>query len=97
MRTSVLSVDKERLSSTVSLTVLVLHICFVLLKDIFDCCDETSSKQFFICGVKYTRRENEWHLQNFAVGHAKMVAYVSRKRKVDDMLDTDLILPADLI
>lgn len=45
---------KERLSSTVSLTVLTP---FTFLRF----CGETFSKQFFICGVKYTRREkNKW-------------------------------------
>lgn len=63
-----------------------------MIESIFHGCGEVFTKQTFICGFKYTCLEkHKCQLLNFVLGQAKMAVYVSRKRKVDKGVDTDVV------
>lgn len=65
-----------------------LSALFVLLKAIFSRCGVT----IFICGFRFTRlRKNKCQLLNFLLGQAKMVVYMSRKRKLSEGLNVEVV------
>ncbi len=66
---------------------------FMLLERLFRKAGEVFSKQMFILGFKYKQSEkHKCQLMNFILGQTKMAIYVSRKRKVDDLVDIDIKL-----
>ena len=69
-----------------------LTALFVLLETIFSRYGEIFMKQVFICGFKYTRQQkNKCQILNFVLGQAKMAVYVSRRRKVEEELNVDVV------
>lgn len=66
---------------------------FVLLEEVFRGFAEVFTKQVFICGFKYTKlQKHKCQLLNFVLGQAKMAVYVSRRRKVEGSVETDVKL-----
>lgn len=66
---------------------------FMLLEILFRKAGEVFSKQMFILGFKYKKSvKQKCQLMNFILGQAKMAIYVSRKRKIDDLIDIDVKL-----
>lgn len=46
----------------------------------------------FILGFKYSKaKKNKCQLMNFIIGQSKLAVYISRKKKVEDGVDTDVV------
>lgn len=66
---------------------------FSLLDCLFKKAGETFSLRTFILGFKYNKtQKHKCHMINFILGQSKMAVYVSRKRKVEDSMDCDVVL-----
>lgn len=69
-----------------------LTVLFLLLGNIFSSFKEHFKKQSFICGFKYTRQQrNKCQILNFVLGQAKMAVYVTRRKKVEESLNIDVV------
>ncbi len=65
---------------------------FEVLKKLFELFGETFSMQNFIFGVKYSRRrQRECQLLNFILGKSKMAIYISRKDKIEQNQEFNLV------
>lgn len=66
---------------------------FSLLGRLFRKAGEVFSIQTFILGFRYKKTtKHKCQLLNFILGQSKMAVYVSRKRKVEDGVDADVVL-----
>ena len=66
---------------------------FSLLDCLFREVGEIFSIRTFIFGFIYNKtHKHKCQLMNFILGQAKMAVYVSRKRKVEDSVDSDVVL-----
>ncbi len=66
---------------------------FSLLVCLFRKAGEVFSLRIFILGFRYKKaHKDECQLMNFILGQSKMAVYVSRKRKVEDSVDSDVVL-----
>lgn len=65
---------------------------FEVLQNLFKSFDEAFSMQAFIFDVKYTkRRQRECQLLNFVLGKSKMAIYMSRKDKIEQNQEFNLV------
>ncbi len=72
---------------------LCLKPLFSWLECSFRKAGEVFSIKTFIFGFKYSKfQKNKCQLMNFILGQAKMAVYLSRKRKVEDGVDSDVVL-----
>nr|BAC82606.1 pol-like protein [Takifugu rubripes] len=66
---------------------------FPLLEALFRRAGEAFSLRTFVYGFKYTKaKKDKCHLMNFILGQSKMAVYISRRRKVEDSVDCDVVL-----
>ncbi|TWW59346.1 Transposon TX1 uncharacterized 149 kDa protein ORF 2 [Takifugu flavidus] len=66
---------------------------FSLLEALFRRAGEAFSLRTFVYGFKYTKaKKDKCHLMNFILGQSKMAVYISRRRKVEDSVDCDVVL-----
>ena len=71
-----------------------LRLCplFDFLHSLFQAFDECFFKQIFILGFKYCKtNSSKGELINFILGNAKMAVYISRKNKIDQESDYDVL------
>ena len=71
-----------------------LRLCplFDFLHSLFQAFDECVFKQIFILGFKYCKtNSSKGELINFILGNAKMAVYISRKNKIDQESDYDVL------
>lgn len=70
-----------------------LEPLFLVLRNIFSSCNETFSMDLFILGFKYVlRKRSVCQLLNFVLGQAKLAIYLSRKKKVDQNVEQNIVV-----
>ena len=66
---------------------------FSMLNCLFKKAGEVFSLRTFILSFRYKKtQKDKCQMMNFILGQSKMAVYVSRKRKVEDSVDSDIVL-----
>lgn len=69
-----------------------LQPLFEVVSDVFTRCNETFSLETFILGYKYVRKKSVvCQLLNFVLGQAKLAIYLSRKKKIEQNLNQNMV------
>ena len=69
-----------------------LESLFLCLGSIFKNCNESFSMVLFVFGCKYVRKKRFiCQLLNFILGQAKLAIYVSRKKKMEQNLEPNVV------
>ncbi len=69
-----------------------LESLFLFLDAIFRNCNESFSMVLFIFGLKYVMKKRfVCQLLNFVLGQAKLAIYISRKKKVEQNLEQNVV------
>lgn len=66
---------------------------FTTLERIFSLFGESFSKNMFILGYRYTQKhKDKCQLFNFLLGRAKLAIYLSRRKRIENIADDDVVL-----
>lgn len=69
-----------------------LQPLFEVVSDVFMRCNETFSLETFILGYKYVRKKSVvCQLLNFVLGQAKLAIFLSRKKKIEQNLNQNMV------
>ncbi len=69
-----------------------LQPLFLAASNVFRSCNDTFSLETFILGFKYERKKRfVCQLLNFALGQAKLAIYTSRKKKIEQNVNQNIV------